>query len=161
MDKWERNSYKGTISEDNGHRKWTGVGKLIGPRGPGREKKNDWNFKSELEEFKKKKKKHDKKEAQFCRAGEEPSGGFTAFESRQLHRGVERASELCDCSSVRLNQVLPNLELGSEASFAQRLCWGRQKRQKKKCMQRRERVTEKNKGKNRTLKHHKTKTRKF
>lgn len=47
----------------------------------------------------KKKKKHDKKEAQFCGAGEEASCGFTALESRQLHRGAERASELCGCSS--------------------------------------------------------------
>lgn len=41
VDKWERNSDKGTISEDDGHGKWTGVGKLIVARGPGREKKND------------------------------------------------------------------------------------------------------------------------
>lgn len=41
VDKWERNSDKGTISEDDGHGKWTGVGKLIVPRGPRREKKTD------------------------------------------------------------------------------------------------------------------------
>lgn len=131
MDKWERNSYKGTISEDNGHRKWTGVGKLIGPRGPGREKKNDWNFKSELEEFFLKKSMIRKKPS-FAERVRSPLVDLLHLKADSYTEELREHQNYVTAAQVRLNQVLPNLELGSEASFAQRHCWGRQKRQKKK-----------------------------
>lgn len=39
--KVEQDTDKGTISEGEGHTKWTGVVKLIGQKGQGKEKKND------------------------------------------------------------------------------------------------------------------------